>query len=361
VLVAGGHSWIRRAREAASEIPPDLDLTDDEEEDPDSSMTDTEEMTLPSAPPMEEDDAGLEEMIAGLRGPALQQVRRYVAVLARMRKDLTPSARAHKIKELGWHLGPTHKTGEAGRESNEPEPTWLLDGTGWIMNRLATIREQKQQAREERLRAMQGRLAMLDDGLADTEERLAKKREAELRARTKEIERRLPVITAQLGLLWHEVTGSGRPTPSGMQPSEEHLADAEVHLKLVRAHLAVLEPVGQVEVNLIEMVSPPAPKVPTKETGSVSTAAQKVPNRRAKAASAERKGDSTEEAEVVFVSRGRTSLSGARMASPRREAGKWACPINECREAAAHPSDSCKVFGDLSVTKRRKALKERNL
>jgi hypothetical protein len=152
---------------------------------------------------MEEDDAGLEEMIACLRGRALQPVRRYVAVLARMRKDLTPSTRSHMIKELGWHLGPTHETGGASRESNEPEPTWLLDGTGRIMNRLATIKEQKQQAREERYRAMQEKLAMLDDGLDDAEESLAQKREAELQARAKEIKRRLPVITAQLGLLWH--------------------------------------------------------------------------------------------------------------------------------------------------------------
>jgi hypothetical protein len=68
------------------------------------------------------------------------------------------------------------------------------------------------------------------------------------------------------GILWNEVTGSGRPVPSEiqptttgtemtaeehvvtaethlryaeghLQPSEEHLADAEVHLKLVKAHL----------------------------------------------------------------------------------------------------------------------------
>jgi hypothetical protein len=37
----------------------------------------------------------------------------------------------------------------------------LLNGTGWIMNRLATIKEQKQKAREERFAAVQERLAML--------------------------------------------------------------------------------------------------------------------------------------------------------------------------------------------------------
>jgi hypothetical protein len=106
-------------------------------------------------------------------------LRRYVAVLARMRKDLTPSARTHMIKELGWHLGPTHETGGEGQDGNEPEPTWLLDETGWSMNRLATIREQKQQAGEERFRAMQEKLVMLKQGLDDTEVRLAEKREAE--------------------------------------------------------------------------------------------------------------------------------------------------------------------------------------
>jgi hypothetical protein len=175
---------------------------------------------------------------------------------------------------------------------------------------------------------MQERLAMLDDGLANAEEHLAEKREAELRARTKEIVGWLPVITAQLGLLWHEVTGSGRPTPSGMQRtttgsemtteehvataethlryaeghlqlSEEHLADAEVHLKLVRAHLAVLEPAEQVEVNLIEMVSPPIPEAPTEGTGAASTAAQEVTNRRAEDRRRSRSGTSASAASRI--------------------------------------------------------------
>ncbi len=59
------------------------------------------------------------------------------------------------IKDLGWHLGPTHETGGASRESNEPELTWLLNGTGWVMNKQATIREQKYKARAEQFRAMQ--------------------------------------------------------------------------------------------------------------------------------------------------------------------------------------------------------------
>jgi hypothetical protein len=101
-----------------------------------------------------------------------------------------------------------------------------------------------------------------------------------------------------------------------LQPSEEHLADAEVHLKLVKAHLAVLEVAEQAEVNLSETVPPPTPRVPTKETGAVPTAPRKVPQRRAKMASAAKKKDSTEEPEVVFVPKGRASSRGANMVSP---------------------------------------------
>ncbi len=54
-----------------------------------------------------------------------------------------------------------------------PEPAWLLNGTGWIMNRLATIRMHKQQVREEQFAAVQERLAMLDDGLVAAEACLA--------------------------------------------------------------------------------------------------------------------------------------------------------------------------------------------
>jgi hypothetical protein len=122
---------------------------------------------------LEEDDSRLEEMIAGLRGRALLQVWQYMALLARMRRDLTPSARTRMIKTLGWHLGPAHETGGAACRERDPEPAWLLNGTGWIMNRLATIRMHKQQVHEEQFAAVQERLAMLDDGLAAAEACLA--------------------------------------------------------------------------------------------------------------------------------------------------------------------------------------------
>jgi hypothetical protein len=44
------------------------------------------------------------------------------------------------IKALGWHLGPTHETGGAALRGYETELAWLIDGTGWIMNKLASVR-----------------------------------------------------------------------------------------------------------------------------------------------------------------------------------------------------------------------------
>jgi hypothetical protein len=78
-------------------------------------------------------------------------------------------------------------------------------------------------------------------------------------------------------------------------------------------------------------------------------------------ASTAKKENSTNEPEVMFVPKGRASARGAKVASPSVVKEKWACPISGCRESAIHPLDSCKGFGDLSVTKRRKMLKERNL
>ncbi len=102
------------------------------------------------------------------------------------------------------------------------------------------------------------------------------------------IKQLLPVMAAQLGILWNEVTGSGRPVPSEiqltstgteliteehvvtaetnlryaeghLQPSEEHLAAAEVHLKLVKAHLAALEVTEPAETGPPEAAILPPP------------------------------------------------------------------------------------------------------
>jgi hypothetical protein len=67
-------------------------------------------------------------------------VRQYVTILARMREDLMPSTRAQMIKALGWHLGPAWGTREVTLEKYKAEPAWLLDGRGWVMNKLATVK-----------------------------------------------------------------------------------------------------------------------------------------------------------------------------------------------------------------------------
>ncbi len=99
------------------------------------SSSDTEEEIAPSAPLLEEIEE-IGRVVAGLRGRAMQQVRRFLTMLARMRKDLSPSARIEVIRELGWHLGSNHKSGGSGGRDCGPEPTWLLEGTSQIMNKL---------------------------------------------------------------------------------------------------------------------------------------------------------------------------------------------------------------------------------
>jgi hypothetical protein len=67
------------------------------------SSSDTEEQIAPSAPLLEEIEE-IGRVVAGLKGRAMQQVRRFLAMLARKRKDLSHSARIEVIRELGWHL-----------------------------------------------------------------------------------------------------------------------------------------------------------------------------------------------------------------------------------------------------------------
>jgi hypothetical protein len=58
---------------------------------------------------------------------------------------------------------------------------------------------------------------------------------------------------------------------------------------------------------------------------------------------------------VRSVQRGRRSGEEA----PHPGAGEdWACPVGKCQDSAAHPLDECEEFRGLSVTKRRKAIKE---
>ncbi len=336
------------------------------------SSPDTEGDLTPSAPPFEE----IEEFgrkVIGLSGRARRQVRKLLTMLARMRKDLPPSARTEAVRRLGWRLGPGREASGASADDSGPEPTQAPGGGDQIRKYLEEWR-QKYKEGEEQYRAEREEAARSDDSLACAEERLAAKRAAELEKRAKMVEQRLPVITAWLGILWNEVTGFCRPMPSEiqltstgtemtteehvataethlryaeghLQPSEEHLADAEVHLKLVKAHLAALvamEPAG---------ADPPeAATLPLPEPASGEASAG-----RAEMTPEERDRSPAARPRVKSVQRG--SESGSKTLHPG--AGEnWTCPVSKCQDSAAHPLDGCGEFRDLSVTQRRKAIKE---
>ncbi len=203
---------------------------------------------------------------------------------------------------------------------------------------------------------------------------MAAERTAELEKRTKMVEQRLPTITARLSILWSKVTGSSRPVPSEiqltstgtemtaeeheataethlryaeghLQPSEEHLADAEVHLKLVKAHLAALVAMEPIEVEPLGTAALP----PLESTGDE--------------ASADQDGATPEESDRCPIARPRAGSaqrgSEADGKAFHPEAGeRWACPVSKCQDPAAHPLDECGEFRDLSVSQRRKVIKE---
>ncbi len=311
--------------------------------------------------------------VIGLSGRARRQVRKLFAMLARMRKDLPPNARTEAVRRLGWRLGPGRETGRASAEDSGLEPTQAPEGGDQIRKYLEEWRGKYKES-EERYRAEREEAARSDDDLARTEERLAAKRAAELEEWTKRVEQRLPVITARLGILWSEVTGSSRPVPSEiqltstgtemtaeehvataethlryaeghLQPSEEHLADAEVHLKLVKAHLAALvamEPAG---------ADPPdAATLPLPEPASGEASAGQT-----KVTLEERDRSPAARPRARSVQRG--SESGSKTLHPGA-VEDWACPVSKCQDSAAHPLDECGEFRELSVTQRRKAIKE---
>jgi hypothetical protein len=143
-----------------------------------------------------------------------------------------------------------------------------------------------------------------------------------------------------------------------LQPSEEHLADAEVHLKLVKAHLAALEAVEAAEAGSLETVSPPPIESPIGEIGTGNAAPREVPMEWAKVALAEEERNPSGKLKVGLAQLGRKPSGGAEGAPPPVAGEEWACPVSECRELATHPLDDCKGFQGLSITKRRKMLKE---
>jgi hypothetical protein len=130
-----------------------------------------------------------------------------------------------------------------------------------------------------------------------------------------------------------------------LQPSEEHLADAEVHLKLVKAHLAALVSMEPTEVEPPETAAlPPSESVNneagTDQDGAASEGRDKSPIAGSGVGPAER-GSGPD---------GKTLRPGA--------GEYWMCPVSKCQDSAAHPLDECGGFKDLSVSQRRKVLKE---
>ncbi len=309
----------------------------------------------------------------GLSGRARRQVRKLLTMLTRMRKDLPPSARIEAVRRLGWHLGPSREVSRASLDDSRPEPTQPPGGGDQIRKYLEEWQQMYKEG-EEQYKAVGDEAARPDNSLACAEEQLAAKRAAELEGRAKAIERQLPVITARLGVLWNKVTGSSRPMPSEiqltstgtemtaeehvatagthlryaeghLQPSEEHLADAEVHLKLVKAHLAALVAVELAEADPPEAATPPLPEPASGEANT----------RRTEMTLGERDRSPTARPRVRSVQRG--SESGSKTPHPGA-AEDWACPVSKCQDSAAHPLDECGEFRDLSVTQRRKAIKE---
>jgi hypothetical protein len=144
------------------------------------------------------------------------------------------------------------------------------------------------------------------------------------------------VVTAETHLRYAE---------GHLQPSEEHLANAEVHLKLVIANLAALEVAEPAEAGSLEMAIPPPPEPADSEAGA----------ERVEVTPEERDRSPATRPRAGSVQRGRKSAEG----TPSPGAGEeWVCPASRCQDLAAHPLDECGEFRGLSVTQRRKAIKE---
>jgi hypothetical protein len=195
----------------------DADSSDSEESSSSSadsgfakpSSSDTEVDFTPSAPSLEETEE-FGRKVTGLSGRARWQVRKLLAVLTRMRKNLPPSARVEAVRRLGWRLGPGIETSRTTTEEASPRPAQASEG-GDQIRRFLEDWQQKYRESEERYRTERDEAFRSDDEVTRAEEQLVAERAAKLKKRTEMIEQRLPLITARLGVLWSEVTGSSRP------------------------------------------------------------------------------------------------------------------------------------------------------
>jgi hypothetical protein len=372
----GGPLTSSSGNSESSAAPSDSEETDSSSADSGfakPSSSDTKVDFTPSAPSLEETEE-FGRKVTGLSGRARWQVRKLLAVLTCMRKNLPPSARIEAVRILGWPLGPGIETCRAIADSPSPGPAWASEG-GDQIRRFLEEWQQKYKESEERYRAKRDEAFRSDDEAARAEEQLAAEKAAELEKRTKTIEQRLPVITAQLGILWSEVTGSSRPVPSEvrltstgtemtakehvataethlryaeghLQLTEEHMADAEVHLKLVKAHLAALTATGSLELEPLGAATLPPFEPTNNEAGTDREGATLGEN-----------GSPIARSGAGPAERG----SGPDGKTPHLGAGEhWACPVSECQESAAHPLDECEEFKNLSVPQRKRAIKEWN-
>ncbi len=309
--------------------------------------------------------------MTGLSGRARWQVRKLLAVLTRMRKNLPPSARVEAVRKLGWRLGPGIEACRTVTEGAASKSAQAQEGGDQIRKFLEEW-QQKYRESEERYRAERDEAFRSDDEVAQTEEQLVAERAAELKKRAETIEQRPPLVTARLGILWSEVTGSGRPMPSEirltstgtemtaeehvataethlryaeghLQPTEEHVADAEVHLKLVKAHLAALAAAESPEVELRGAEDSSLIELAGGETGT----AQRT--------------TTPEKVRSPTPRPGAERGSGSQDGRPRPEAGEHlACPMRECQGSATHPLDECENFRSLPVTQRERMVRNWN-
>ncbi len=159
--------------------------------------SDTEADFTPSAPSLEETEE-FGRKVAGLSRWARWQVRKLLAVLTRMQKNLPPSARIEAVRRLGWRLGPGIKACRTAVEGSGPEPAQVSEG-GDQMRKVLEEWQRKYRESEERYRAERDEAFRSDDQVARVEEHLVAERAAELGRRVKVIEQRLPIIAARLG------------------------------------------------------------------------------------------------------------------------------------------------------------------
>jgi hypothetical protein len=145
-----------RRRGPLTSSSSDSDSSDSEESSSSSadsgfakpSSSDTEVDFTPSAPSLEETEE-FGRRVTGLSGRARWQVRKLLAVLTRIRKNLPPSARIEAVRRLGWRLGPGIEACRAIEERSGPEPTQVPEGGNQISRGSATSRADKQRGRHE--------------------------------------------------------------------------------------------------------------------------------------------------------------------------------------------------------------------